>query len=53
MSQRYFLTNYSVKERSSITSAGLGGRGLNQDADTADALEGVGRLNQNDDMVTL
>ena len=51
----YWVFHRCFRERSSITSARLGGvGGLSQNADTADALEGwVGGLSQNADMLTL
>ena len=45
---------FQIRERVSITSARLGGRGvlgLSQNSDTADAMEGGYGLSQNDDMM--
>ena len=48
------MSSVGTREHSNITLARLGGGGgLNQNADTADALEGGGGLSQNDDMLTL
>ena len=47
------LNTLNLRERSSITSAPLGGGSLSQNTDFADTLERGGGLSQNTDMLTL